>query len=69
MKKDVLLDQFKSFELSNSQIQTIMGGVDWVTGCRQNGSESYEDWLIMGTPWCDIHVSSNDNSGWCVPIP
>jgi hypothetical protein len=64
MKNDVLLESFKKFELSDLQKSKVIGGEWTVTGCRQNGSMSYEDINANGTYMCDVLVSSNDGSGY-----
>jgi len=59
-KSDQLMEQFAQFELSTNELKEIQGGK--ITGCRQDGGNSYIDGTQVG---CDYKVGSNDSSGWC----
>ncbi len=61
---DNLLEKFKKFEVEQSFLKKLTGGSVVLTGCRQDGGNSYIDYSHNGTQFCESFVGSDDDAGW-----
>ena len=65
----LLLEDFKQFEIRDEAKSRILGGSARTNGCRQNGSESYVDYIVDNCyQYSDVHAGSSDASGWCADM-
>lgn len=67
LRSDALLEDFRQYEIQNLEKSQIRAGTAILNGCSQNGGASYVDYYLVdnSTQYCNIPVSSSDESGWC----